>query len=282
MPYESWKKLHNGGDLQHLPFVCCAVCGGKREALIHMRKLFLVAERLTWEEGIVSMNEKSLNANLTSKLNHELNIQSPVTEHEECAPGGKHSKTSKYHPYHNEHEMRLAFKLAFTTDSLTKAAWSLWIGTQLDIEKMLERDETGNTFLSGGTKGQRTGAADTTSHDCAFDEAKSPLGLLTPPLTSREEVQHTRIISKTPASTTAPQRVTGPDQPATDSIAQSRCSKRIVSYRSLQDFYSLLDKIERRSYVGALFLEAYAERLRKDMCKDCWFTHNVRLDIYQA
>jgi hypothetical protein len=50
---------------------------------------------------------------------------------------------------------------------------------------------------------------------------------------------------------------------------------RIISYRTLQDFYALLDKIERTSHVGALFLEAYAERLRDDMCKDCRFKHNV-------
>jgi hypothetical protein len=282
MPYDSWKKLHNGGDLQHLPFVCCPVCRAKCEALAHTRKFFLVAERLTWEEGIVSMNEKSLNTNLNSKLNQELNIQSPSTENEECAPGGKHRKTSKYHPYHNEHEMRLAFKLVFATDNLTKAAWSLWIGMQLDIEKKLEVDEAKDTILCEKVTAGCTGAANMTPHDCASDEPEFPLGLQTPPLSSKEEVPDTKIISRTPASITAPQRVTGPDQPATDSTSQSYRSKRIVSYRSLQDFYSLLDQIERGSYVGALFLEAYAERLRKDMYKDCWFNHNVRLDIYQA
>jgi hypothetical protein len=54
----------------------------------------------------------------------------------------------------------------------------------------------------------------------------------------------------------------------------------MVSYKTLQDFYTLLDRIERTSYVGAVFLEAYAEKLSDDMCKDCWFKHNVKLDMF--
>jgi hypothetical protein len=38
--------------------------------------------------------------------------------------------------------------------------------------------------------------------------------------------------------------------------------------------------MERTSYVGTLFLEAYAERLRDDMCKSCWLKHNIRLDLF--
>lgn len=57
-------------------------------------------------------------------------------------------------------------------------------------------------------------------------------------------------------------------------------NRRIVSYKTLQGFYKLLDKIERTSYVCAKFLEAYAEKLRDDLCKDCWFKRNVNLDLY--
>lgn len=53
-----------------------------------------------------------------------------------------------------------------------------------------------------------------------------------------------------------------------------------MSYKTLQGFYKLLDKIERTSYVCAKFLEAYAEKLRDDLCKDCWFKRNVNLDLY--
>ncbi|KAH8730748.1 hypothetical protein GQ44DRAFT_699794 [Phaeosphaeriaceae sp. PMI808] len=66
-------------------------------------------------------------------------------------------------------------------------------------------------------------------------------------------------------------------EPVHKPVSQEKPSapRRIESYKSLQDFYSLLDRIERTSYVGAVFLEAYAERLRGDMCKNCWMKHNV-------
>jgi hypothetical protein len=45
-----------------------------------------------------------------------------------------------------------------------------------------------------------------------------------------------------------------------------------LSYRTLPEFYSMLDKIERTSYVGARYLEAYAEYLQNtDSCSNCWF-----------
>lgn len=64
------------------------------------------------------------------------------------------------------------------------------------------------------------------------------------------------------------------------SVSRPQPSEGIRSYKTLQDFYSLLDKIERTSYIGALFLEAYAEKLRDDMCKSCWFRHNVQLNLF--
>jgi len=54
---------------------------------------------------------------------------------------------------------------------------------------------------------------------------------------------------------------------------------QITSFRTLQDFYMLLDQIERTSFVGARFLEAYAERLGTDLCPDCWVKHNVNLSV---
>lgn len=46
----------------------------------------------------------------------------------------------------------------------------------------------------------------------------------------------------------------------------------------LLEFYYSLDKLERMSPMGARFLEAHAERLRDEVCKDCWFGHNVLSD----
>lgn len=46
--------------------------------------------------------------------------------------------------------------------------------------------------------------------------------------------------------------------------------KPATSFRTLQDFYSLLDEIERTSYVGSRYLEMYAEYLHKESCNKCW------------
>jgi hypothetical protein len=59
------------------------------------------------------------------QLNHELGIPSRVVNFSEHVPGGKHSKTNKYHPYENEDELMLALKLLFMTDNSKAAAWSL-------------------------------------------------------------------------------------------------------------------------------------------------------------
>lgn len=47
------------------------------------------------------------------------------------------------------------------------------------------------------------------------------------------------------------------------------------SYENLSDFYSILDNNERPSPMGARYLEAYAERLHVDVCKDCWFKNTI-------
>ncbi|OQO06108.1 hypothetical protein B0A48_08696 [Cryoendolithus antarcticus] len=44
---------------------------------------------------------------------------------------------------------------------------------------------------------------------------------------------------------------------------------------TLIEFYSQLDKLKRLSPMATAYLEAYATRLRDDLCKDCWFEHNV-------
>jgi hypothetical protein len=125
MPYDSWYRLHHGSGIQPARALRCPDCGGKREVTAHIRKLFLVAERLTWEDDLVSMCDKELNAYLNSELNKELGIGWPTVNDPEHVPGGKYSRINKFHPYCNEHEMMLALKLLSMTDSLTEATWSL-------------------------------------------------------------------------------------------------------------------------------------------------------------
>jgi hypothetical protein len=286
MPYDSWYKLHhsNGGDIQPKPALSCPVCGGKREMTAHIHKLFLVAERLTWEDGLLSAHEKELNANLNLKINNELGIQRSIVNNPVHLPRAKDSKMNKLHPYYNEHEMMLAFELLSTTESLTEASWSLWLGMQLYAEKIWGAGETTGSLSSETMAGEHMRAPNTTSHDCVSERPRHTSGLLTPPLSSEKEPVRGNASLKTSTTPVLPIHAAisamQHSHSATNATTSSSRSNRIVSYRSLQDFYTLLDQIERTSYAGALFLEAYAERLRDDMCKDCWFAHNVRLDVF--
>ena len=250
----------------------------------HMHKLFLVAERLTWEDDLLSVHDKELNANLNLKINNELGIQWPIVNDPVHLPGGKYSKMNKFHPYYNEHEMMLALELLSTTESLTEASWSLWLGMQLYAEKIWGAGETTGSLSSETMAGEHMRAPNTTSHDCVSERPRHTSGLLTPPLSSEKEPVRGNASLKTSTTPVLPIHAAisamQHSHSATNATTSSSRSNRIVSYRSLQDFYTLLDQIERTSYAGALFLEAYAERLRDDMCKDCWFAHNVRLDVF--
>jgi hypothetical protein len=106
-----------------------------------MRKIFLVAERLTWDDAIVSIHDKDKNEQLTWEVNYELGILDPYVEDAEQVPGGKNSQANKWHPYQNEYEMRQALDLIFIAENITPVSWSLWIGMQMNLEKMLGDEE---------------------------------------------------------------------------------------------------------------------------------------------
>jgi hypothetical protein len=288
MPYDSWHKLHHRDEVQPtLPFRC-PVCKAERKVAAHLRKAFLVAERLSWDDTIVSVHDKDLNEELNWMVNYELGILEPSVEDPEQILGGKNSRANKCYPYKNEREMKLALKLIFMTEDITETTWALWIGTQLDMEMAMDSDrDTAVAKASPWTPSEVAprNAAElietidlTSSPDTASNLAAGQShGLPTPPSSLSMATEDLR---KAPtyhgAFSSAASRAT----PATKSPLVLALPQRIESYKTLQDFYSLLDKIERSSYVGALFLEAYAEKLRDDMCKSCWFKHNVNLDLF--
>ncbi|KAH6865612.1 hypothetical protein BKA58DRAFT_389807 [Alternaria rosae] len=259
-------------SLQYMPFYCCPICRGKREAHAHVRKLFLVAERLMWEEGLVSMSEKNRNAYFNKQVNDELGVPNPTVSCQEYFPGGRHSQTNRHHPYRNEHEMRIAFNHIHTQDNLTEAVWSLWISSQLDIENLLAEDRAAGTLLPGGNARGWTGSTNMASHDHASAQPDYLSGLPTPPISSMEEARRMNSIFNSPVPAAQQSQFT------VNSANFLSHSDRTVSYRTLQDSYFLLDRIERTSYVAAIFIEAYAERLRLDKCRDCWHKQNVGLD----
>jgi hypothetical protein len=224
-----------------------------------MRKVFLVAERLSRDDKIVSIHDKDLNEELNWKVNYELGILDPFVEDPEQVVGGKHSRNNKFYPYQNEYEMTLALKLIFTTEDITETSWTLWICSNLSLQKMLIESECE--------------APPSIASKCT----PTPIGHGKVSITSARDPTPEAIETMDLTESPAPAAQSAPrDEPPQELFH----SKRIRSYKSLQDFYSLLDKIEQTSCVGALFLEAYAEKLRDDMCKSCWLKHNINLELF--
>jgi hypothetical protein len=93
------------------------------------------------EAGQVSSHDKDLNEELNWKVNYELGTLDPFVEDAEQVQGGKHSKSNKWYPYKNGHEMKLALKFIFMTEDVTKMTWALWIGTQLHFQDMLDGEQ---------------------------------------------------------------------------------------------------------------------------------------------
>lgn len=303
LPFDSWNKLHDHSGSPS-PFRC-PVCRAQRKPSAHTRKIFLVAERLSWDDVGVSIHEKDKNEQLTWEVNYELGILDPCILDADQVPGGKKSQSNRWHPYQNEYEMKQALNLIFVTGNITEASWSLWTGMQKALQKMLEQEEEMPTNSTG-----RKPLQDASGNHLAVPLARAnpkkidntpTFGLPSTPSVSSDKGsafnsssefsnymdEATGLKKRSPAfanylkeatqSTFAGSRTSSTETNAR--MAQERLeameSMKITSYKTLQDFYSLLDQIERTSYVGALFLEAYAEHLHGDKCRDCWFKQYV-------
>lgn len=313
LPYDSWYKLHYPPDVHpSLPFRC-PVCRVERKVTPHMRKVFLVAERLAWDEGQMPVHDKYMNEQLNWAVNYDVGILDVFDENLDQHPGGKYSNRDKFYPYRNEHETMLALKLIFMTEDITEVTWALWIDTQLDMQKIFGHDEELKSkprqkASNPSTEPRRPPKAEVqsviypkTPEIETIDLTMSPdrvpnaivakekrVGLQVPSPSSSDKPGQKRKESFGANSLALPQTRTVPwkglgTAPVAE-LPKPPCypdhTKRITSYRTLQDFYSLLDRIEPTSFVGALFLEAYAEKLRDDMCRSCWFRHNVNLDLF--
>lgn len=296
LPYDSWHKLHNRKEVYPpLPFRC-PKCKKERETNAHQRKIFLVAERLSLHGAHASRADIDLNEELNWAVNYELGILEPFVEDPEQVPGGKRSQKNKFHPYCNEHEMKEALNLMFASENITEMSWSLWLDMQMSVQTLLGNEEAQKSDSAtpkapprgkqplrpsaGNQARTKTPPAEIDYIDLTISpekpnakEKEAASSLFTPPSSSGPSRATDRKPMQTPASLEA-FSAANPIATPQDTTAQASSSSpdmRIISFKTLQDFYSLLDQIERTSYVGARFLEAYAERLQNDMCKDCWF-----------
>ncbi|KAF2812749.1 uncharacterized protein BDZ99DRAFT_497090 [Mytilinidion resinicola] len=398
LPYDSWWTLHSSADPTKPYRFQCPRCFAVRTPTPHARKLFLVAERLSWSDGTVSTAERNNNEEKNWEVNYELGILDPSIEDPDQRPGGRKSRLNEWHPYETEFEMRSALKLVEKADHLTEASWKVWVAM---MDAMLRDQEqepkpesavryeslyapaapkqtpgppqhqpASATAYSSSTRLAPMGsvpamASGTTTRTRAQalaaaqpapdpvvsmlarrattnPELKSIMKLVAARRATPQQVEifqghvdelarwnEMRTASKPPSislplqalSSISPQhgskhstqshdfalhpkandenRLPFPAPPSSSPILtfdhknatqpESHTASQPptipsvesipnISFRTIQDFYSLLDQIERTSYVGAMFLEAYAEYLRHDLCGNCWFQFNVLAD----
>ncbi|GME37171.1 hypothetical protein GTA08_BOTSDO03731 [Neofusicoccum parvum] len=214
LPHSSWHVLHHRRDPSSTEhhFVCPACRKHRSFPSAYRQKLFLVAERLSWEDGVVPTAERELNQELTWDVNFQLGIEDPVMEDPEQVLGGKNSKTNQWFPFENEVDCAASMRLVARADCLSERSYDVWSKMMDTLYTVLETD--------------------------AEKEASASLCM--------------------------------PSQPGS--------GERLGAVGKKAEFYSLLDAIERTSYIGAQYLEAYADHLRDDLCDGCWWAYNTAAD----
>ncbi|KAF2749775.1 hypothetical protein M011DRAFT_276334 [Sporormia fimetaria CBS 119925] len=189
--------------------------------------------------------------------------------------------------------MKQAMNLIFVSENISQASWSLWLGLQRHLQSMFVEAE------ENLAQSQRRNPVQPDTTDPTPLHRKDPLQLRKPPesvatnrlhdgkapvveidLTlSDDEAPRKPPATRTSSSGFAASHAAAPSTHRSSGKVESEPKPRfeIRSYKTLPDFYSLLDRIERTSYVGAVFLEAYAEHLHRDECRDCWVKRNIDL-----
>jgi hypothetical protein len=239
MPYANWKALHNREDPNRPRSLICTDpdCRKPKKVTLYFRKLFLVAERLSWVDGEVSRADRELNEELNWEVNYEMGIFGPFVDDSDQMPGGKHSQSHKWYPFEDEKDMEQAFDIVATRDYMTEEKWAL----SRDIQEPI---------IAAANYAFRVAAE--SSQPAKDSEKGDKSGIATPPSSAQEK----------------------------EKVSVPQLRPPFTRRRTLQDFYMLLDRIERTSLVGARFLEAYAWRLSEDWCLDCYFKAKPHENIF--
>jgi hypothetical protein len=157
MPYDSWYLLHHLTDLcEDRQFVCPKCKEPRPKPTPHQRKLFLVAERLSWEDGIVPTRDKDANQEQLWEVNFELGITEPVIEDPNEQPGGRESRKNPFFPFETEDEMNIGLNLLSKAECLSEDSFQIWRTT---LNAMPELPDTAETPL-GDLSEYRTNAVD--------------------------------------------------------------------------------------------------------------------------
>lgn len=252
LPKQSWEALNRGDS----DGAVCTSCGKPKPSTPHQRKLFLVAERLSWEVGTVSYAMRSQNEVSLWAVNAEFEIFEPAVDDEEVVIGGKLGRhEGEWFPYQSKAEAETAMRIIARAENLAESTWLLW-------------RNMADLAFSLSTKSAHDDLVDLTGDE---------------PVTKQSGSGRSALQDISPNSHLA-QAVTNPADKGKSAVLPAPQQTPIAQpeakceYQQLSEFYSLLDKIERTSPMGARFLEAYAERLHSETCKDCWYEKTILQD----
>lgn len=241
------------------------------------------------------------------EVNYQLGILEPAVEDPDQVPGGKNSRANEWYPYNNEFEMVAAMKLVEKAVCLTEGSWRAWVNTidylSSEPDESLEEGRHDIFQEPIGPLPARESLKESAVNifpslpsrvlkklpEASYDVENINPFLPTPPSSSPPFPEEQKLLNASVPSLAATKEAVfdsfkNYDSPIfeTQRVKGKREAaprkRRKTTYTTLQDFYSLLDKIERKSFVGAQFLEAYAEYLRDDLCGDCWLKHSIVLD----
>ncbi|KAI7265122.1 hypothetical protein KC345_g8567 [Hortaea werneckii] len=201
--------------------------------------LFLTAERLSWPRQTFGYKARTGIEEALWPVNFELGVEEPVqfSMHHDIF-SAKKSVKNKNLPYADSSEAEMVMRVVQHAEILTDASWELWRDLDQHTTPMLSQSSTNPSTTPSSAR---------------------------PPLS---EISDNARLQQTPL--TPPSSAT---EPAKDPEFPSGSSSS--SSMSLVEMYSSLDKIERSSPMASRFLEAYAEKLHAEVCRECWVETDV-------
>ncbi|KAK5123760.1 hypothetical protein LTR85_002396 [Meristemomyces frigidus] len=243
LPKATFEALDNGGP----DGAACSYCRRPYKPSPHQKKLFLVAQRLSWAAGTFGVKARSKNEEALWAVNYELGIEELVMlASQESVSGGKQSGKNAWFPYQSKAEADLVMEIVESAEVLSEASWEAW--------KYMADD--GLRQASVQKAGKHDDDVLFVSEQPASDRRRSPR--------KSASVKQEHVLATPPSSAVKGE--------------SSQEDSAVCSSTTLVEMYSSLDKIERMAPMGARFLEVYAEKVHAEVCKQCWFEQTIAVD----
>ena len=236
LPKATWDTLHHSK-----PFgAYCSRCRKPREITPHQRKLFLTGERLSWPPVTFGVKAKTRIEEALWPVNFGLGIEEPVLlSTQPTILGGNKSRKDRWYPFKSAVEAQMVMWVLEQADALTENSWAAWKTLAHEQSRQAKQPKEGNRV----------------------DDEMMTAGATSAALPkSGAEVEPTTATRSSPPPSQ--------DKPAPN-------EEPPPSSLTLVDMYRALDQIERTSQMSSRFLEAYAEKLHAEICKNCWFELHV-------